>query len=313
MKNARRILDQAKGPECLGRSLKRLAIEVFPGMGEHAGRAHAWITLWVDSRPRVSREVLVQELRELCSTDSAVVQWRVKSEGLTNCEVLWGDPPQGEWITQEQGLSLITRFTQVKHAGVFLDHAPLRIWLRTHMRGLSVLNTFAYTGTLSVAAQVAGASRVCTVDLSKATIAWAKRNAELNAGLQDATPLDQMDFWVADVLEWLPRTAKRIAAGKQPAFDAVILDPPSFSRSKSGTFSTQKDLITLHVQALSVLARGGYLITSVNSEFLSQIEFEKAVLKAGHTAGRALKKVGPLQAPKPFPETQIKGAIFIVN
>ena len=63
--------------------------------------------------------------------------------------------------------------------GLFLDHRPLRAWLEKNARGWRVLNTFAYTGSLSVAAGLGGASHATTLDLSGATLRWARENQAL--------------------------------------------------------------------------------------------------------------------------------------
>src|SRR6202041_44691 len=142
-----------------------------------------------------------------------------------------------------------------KHPGLFLDHAPLRAWLKENSKGLNVLNTFAYTGSLSVAAGVGGAKKVTTLDLSRPTLEWARENWELNRLAEKNS-----DFIFGDYFEWIPRLAK-----KNQLFDCVILDPPSFSRGKKGGFSTTKDLRTLHELALDCVAPEGVLVTSINS------------------------------------------------
>lgn len=320
--HAVRLLDQSRGPAVLGSGVTRWAIEIFPGVGVHKSEAVAWVTFWVNRGPdmpegSVARQQLIAELQSLWRPDalphSAVVQWRVKSAPLSDCETLWGVPPADDWVTHEEDLQFITRFEGVKHPGIFLDHAPLRQWLVQNARGLNVLNTFAYTGSLSVAAQHAGAAQICTVDLSRATIEWAKKNAALVPSSAEHTAIGQMDFWAADVMEWLPRTAKRIQAGLRPAFDLVILDPPSFSRSKGGVFSTEKDTAKLHAMALDVMpATGGWLVSSVNSEFITQAGFVSQILETLQAQGRSAQVVQELTAPDPFPRTQIKGAIFRV-
>src|SRR5207302_10719388 len=86
---------------------------------------------------------------------------------------------------------------------------------------LEILNTFAYTCAFSVCAAKAGA-RTTSLDLSKKYLEWGKRNFTLNR-------LDPAghDFIYGDTFAWLRRLAK-----KRRRFDCVVLDPPTFSRSK---------------------------------------------------------------------------------
>jgi 23S rRNA (cytosine1962-C5)-methyltransferase len=131
-----------------------------------------------------------------------------------------------------------------------------------------VLNTFAYTCGFSVCAARAGA-RVTSLDLSRKYLDWGRRNFTLN----ELDPAAH-DFIHGDALDWLRRLAK-----KGRAFDAVVLDPPTFSQSKEhGRFQVEKDMGRLVTASLAVLRPGGILFVSSNAarwkpaEFLAQVE-----------------------------------------
>jgi len=103
-------------------------------------------------------------------------------------------------------------------------------------------------------------------------------------------------------------------------YDMVIMDPPSFSRSDKGTFSTAKDLPKLHELALELLAPGGLLITSINSAQISWAQFEKDILQAAKQKNCTLQVLKRLEQPETFPnwlheqaeERYLKGFIFRV-
>ena len=206
----------------------------------------------------------------------------------------------------ELGVRYILRTKKSRHPGVFLDHFPLRKWMihSGQVRG-TVLNTFSYTGSLSCAAFKGGASSVLTLDLSKPTIEWARENWALNE-----FPTAAGDFIFGDVLEWLPKFKK-----KDRLFDNVILDPPSFSRGKAGTFSTERDGSYLHELALDVLAPGGLLISSINSETISQQDFNRDLRKVLQSQKKEFQWVMDLCAdPVGFPgATHLKGAVVRVG
>ena len=89
----------------------------------------------------------------------------------------------------------------------------------------------------------------------------------------------------------------------------MILDPPSFSRGKKGSFSTSKDLVRLHELAFDVLKPGGVLVTSINSENVSWGTFEKEVTAAAR--GVKYSVVSRITAPETFPKaTYLKGWIL---
>ncbi|MCM2323416.1 MAG: class I SAM-dependent methyltransferase, partial [Oligoflexia bacterium] len=178
-----------------------------------------------------------------------------------------------------------------RHPGLFLDHAPLRQWLRRRARDWRVLNTFAYTGSLSVAAGAGGARQVTTLDLARPAIQWAEENWRLN-GFSD----ERARFIAGDVFEWLPRLKR-----EGQTFDCVILDPPSFSHGKKGNFSTSKDLPRLHALALELLAPGGTLVTSINSAQVSWARFERDVAEAARERRRELEVLAQIDLPETFP------------
>jgi 23S rRNA (cytosine1962-C5)-methyltransferase len=264
--------------------LKHLAIDLFLD--------HIWITQW---KPVKS---------ETLSTVSSILSSRFKdriaaivlmdrSTVASEAEVItWsGTVKPGRFTVLERGIPYLVQMEKTKHPGLFLDHAPLRTWLRETQANKTVLNLFSYTGSLSVAAGIGGAAKVTTLDLSKPTIEWAKENWT-HAGL----PADRGDFIYGDVFEWLPKFEKR---GLK--FDTILSDPPSFSRGNKGTFSTQKDSGKLHEAILPLLKSGGILVTSINSENHSERNFLKDIEEAAHATQCTLHLIGRVDLPNSFP------------
>ena len=157
-----------------------------------------------------------------------------------------------------------------------------------------VLNTFAYTCGFSVCAAKAGA-RVKSLDLSKKYLEWGRRNFALN-GLDPAAH----DFIFGDTFDWLRRLAK-----KGRVFDAVVLDPPTFSQSKeSGVFRAEKDYGKLVVAALVVLKPEGVLLASTNAAEWSPEEFVATVKAAVVSAKRRVVQEHFVPQPLDFPITR---------
>lgn len=141
--------------------------------------------------------------------------------------------------------------------GLFLDQRETRArLLAMDLTSKTVLNTFAHTGSLSVAAAMAGAETL-TLDLSKHYLDWARENFVLN----DLDP-DSHDFIYGDAMEWMDRLAK-----KGRSFDVVLVDPPSSStpRKKGAKrWSVDRDLHDLVTKALTLTSNGGSLFVSTN-------------------------------------------------
>jgi len=292
-----------------------VAVRVFHGPGEGSGdlqhfavdrfNDHYWVTQWdhpgfTPARERVQQQTIVQFLREKGAL-SVVGLGRPQRGVAPQAEVWWGESPDQPIIVREGQLNFWIRLRETRHPGLFLDHYPLRQWLLSHSRGLRVLNGFAYTGSLSLAAAAGGAQSVTTLDLSKPSIQWAQENFELN-GFQG----ESYRFIAGDVFEWLPRLRRSartsgLTQKSEGVFDCVILDPPSFSHGKKGNFSTAKDLTQLHKLALDLLAPGGFLVTSINSANVSWQKFEGDLLSAAREQSIDLQILRAMDLPETFP------------
>jgi 23S rRNA (cytosine1962-C5)-methyltransferase len=158
-------------------------------------------------------------------------------------------------------------------------------------RKSEILNCFAYTCGFSVCAAKAGA-RVTSLDLSKKYLEWGKRNFTLN-GLDPAAH----DFIFGDTFDWLRRLAK-----KGRMFDAVVLDPPTFSQSKEhGAFRAEKDYGKLVTAALPVLKPGGVLLASTNAADWPPENFLADVETSVRAAKRKIVKQHYIPQPPDFP------------
>jgi 23S rRNA (cytosine1962-C5)-methyltransferase len=285
------------GPSEAKGALENIAIDQF-------GK-HAWVTEWEGG---LQREKPTQEIISFLKEKgflSAVALFRPEKNIPAEPEILFGSPPENAFEVKEDRARFWIRLREVKHPGLFLDHRPLRKWLAENSQGLKVLNTFAYTGSLSIAAGLGGASKVTTLDLSKPTIEWAKTNWALN----QLSP-ESGDFIFGDYFEWLPKMAKR-----NDRFDCVILDPPSYSRGKKGDFSTSRDLVKLHQAALDVLEPQGILITSLNSANVSKKKYHSEIEQACRLKKIKLTELAEIKLPPSFPtrageEPYLKGWIL---
>jgi 23S rRNA (cytosine1962-C5)-methyltransferase len=295
------------------------AVRVFHGPGEVTQAEGAGLLIekfsdgyWIFEREGKGRkpasEKTVLEFLRSKSARRAVWLRRPKQGVPEEAECVLGADLEPE-VVEENGLRFEIRYQDTRHPGLFLDHEPLRAWLATHDVGPRVLNLFAYTGSLSIAAAKGGAQSVTTLDLSKPTLDWAKRNWELN-GLSGVEPR----WFAEDTFRGLQRFAK---AGEK--FDTIILDPPSFSRDKQGkTFSTAKDLRALHEAVFQVLEpKGGYVVTSINSANRSWEQYAQDVLQAA--GRRKVQVLRRIDAPETFPtflnepeERYLKGWILRV-
>jgi 23S rRNA (cytosine1962-C5)-methyltransferase len=204
----------------------------------------------------------------------------------------WAGAPVPELVAKENGLSFRIRPSEGLAVGLYLDMRETRQWLRSRLRGRSVLNCFAYTCAFGMYAHDGGASRVVNVDLSRRVLDWGEENLRLNGGVPD-----RRDHLAGDAFEWLRRFAR-----KGDRFDVVILDPPSFSTSKGGVFSAKRDYSKLVAAAAPVVSEAGWLVACCNLEDLPGERFNAQIRRGLNSAGRpgrVLERLGP--SPIDFP------------
>jgi 23S rRNA (cytosine1962-C5)-methyltransferase len=200
---------------------------------------------------------------------------------------LGGEALSARFPVKEQGLSYWMDFQSGYSQGLFLDQRLNRHRLGELCAGKTVLNTFAYTCSFGVAAVSHGAKAV-NLDLSRNYLEWGQENYRLN-GVEP----QESDFIYGDVFDWLTRFAKR---GRR--FDIVILDPPTFSRSRtSGAFRAEKDYGALLESALRIIGTDGILLCCLNTHQVSAAGF-RYLLKNSLSAPADFKQ---MPMPEDFP------------
>ncbi len=175
--------------------------------------------------------------------------------------LLFGD--RLERKIKEHGIWHAINLTMDKDASFYLDTRNLRKWLIENMRGKSVLNTFAYTGSLGTAATAGGASQTVQIDLNHQYLNQAKDSYSLNG-----FPIQKRDFITAD---FFPAISK-LKSSKQ-LFDCVILDPPFFSLTAKGRVDLENESARLINKVRPLVKKGGQIIAINNALFLSGKEY----------------------------------------
>lgn len=184
-------------------------------------------------------------------TSHVVLKTRAKQKGKNQYEKV--DKSQQSIVVTEYGAKLKVNLWDYLDTGLFLDHRKTRQIVAQKAKNKSLLNLFAYTGSVSLQAALHGASEVVTVDMSKTYLDWAQDNFTLN-NLSG----HKYQFVQADCLQWLKNNKQ--------TFDVVFIDPPTFSNSKrmEDSFDVQRDHVDLITDGLKSLAENGELIFTNN-------------------------------------------------
>jgi 23S rRNA (cytosine1962-C5)-methyltransferase len=200
----------------------------------------------------------------------ATVIWKPpskrKSTEVRKSRILRGVPP-GIVDIREGKLQLHVDPWEGQKSGAFLDLRGLRKFIATQpLKNKRVLNTFAYTGTLGLAAETAGAKEIWNVDISDGALAAAKKYHAL-----DKTK----HRWItADVFDWLEKL------GPKEMFDLIILDPPQMAATSQQVPGALRSYRKLFQLALPHLIPGGTLIGCCCTSRISRADFKLSIDQA---------------------------------
>ena len=204
----------------------------------------------------------------------------------------WMNDAEPDRRIREHGVWYALDLQANRDAGLYLDTRNLRKWLIENMTGARVLNTFAYTGSLGVAARAApadpvrGASRVIHLDLKRAFLNVAKTSYTLNG-----FPIAKADFVAGDF--W-PQISRLIKSAQ--LFDCVIVDPPFFAQTAKGRVDLEKNYSRVLNKVRPLIADGGRLVAVNNGLYVSGAEFMatlNALCSDGYLKIEELIPVGP--------------------
>ncbi|PIE79174.1 MAG: SAM-dependent methyltransferase [Candidatus Delongbacteria bacterium] len=169
----------------------------------------------------------------------------------------------------ESGIKFEVNLKDYLDTGIFLDHSPVREIAMKLGKEKRVLNLFSYTSSFSLYVLKGGAKFCRSVDISNTYVDWSRRNHILNN-------IDKSLYEIRrdDCLNHLKFSNK-----KGEKFDFIIMDPPTFSRSKKikkSVFNVQKDHVEMINNGTNLLSEGGVILFSNN---LTTFKMDKQILK----------------------------------
>lgn len=191
--------------------------------------------------------------------------------------MLSGEAP-GEVEIEVAGLRLQIDPLHSQKTGFYLDQLPNYELVAQHAPGRRVLDCFTSQGAFALACARGGASEVVAVEGSAESIRTAQQNAERN----------QLEVrWIEqDVFQYL-----RGAEKAEERFDLIVLDPPSFAKSKGGLHDALRGYKELHVRVFKILSSNGILATFSCSHHVGGEIFEKMIADALVDARRSARRL----------------------
>jgi len=191
--------------------------------------------------------------------------------------LLRGDAPN-EIEIEVAGLKLQIDPLHAQKTGFYLDQLPNYALVAEHAKGRRVLDCFANQGAFGLACARAGAREVVGVEAGVESVRAAERNSARNQ-----LPVR----WIEqDVFQFL-----RGAEKAEEKFDLIILDPPSFTKSKGSLHDALRGYKELHVRAFNLLSPNGMLATFSCSHHVGAEIFEKMIADALVDARRSARRL----------------------
>ena len=151
--------------------------------------------------------------------------------------------------------------------GFFLDQRENRKAIHRYANGAAVLDCFCNEGGFALHAANAKAASVHGFDISESAITKSKVNARLNSA--------SVEFEICDVSEKL-----KFLGEKNKKFDMVILDPPSFTKSKKNIPAALREYKEINAAAMRLINAGGFLVTASCSHHITEDGFLSAIEQA---------------------------------
>lgn len=236
------------------------------------------LTLAMDQRKELLTAALVALLAPVAIIERNDAPVR-RAEGLELATgTLYGESPREVEIVME-GLRFAINPLHGQKTGFYLDQVDNYRQVATYAKGRRVLDCFTNQGAFALACAKAGATSVLAVEVGADAVATARRNAERN-------DLNWIDWREANVFDFLPIEEKRGAR-----YDLIILDPPSFTKSKGQLSDAMRGYKEIHLRALKLLSEDGLLATFCCSHHVSAAEFGEMMIDASVDARRSVRQL----------------------
>jgi 23S rRNA (cytosine1962-C5)-methyltransferase len=228
------------------------------------------------------RETILDILEKLCSPagiyERAEETFQEVEGGAGGNRLARGKEPPDLVEIAEYGIKFAVDIKRGQKTGFYLDQRENRSAFAQYIQGGPVLDCFCHTAAFGVYSAVVGkANRVVALDTSERALELAKRNTELNG-------VKGLETIRGDAFQELRRLREA-----QEQFDAIVLDPPKFAKSRAGLAGAMKGYKDLNLVAMQIIKKDGILATCSCSQHVDEDSFVRVLNEAAHDVNRTLQ------------------------
>lgn len=235
------------------------------------------LTLAMDQRKSLIVEALVSLLQPGSITERNEAPVR-RAEGMELVKgAVHGEAP-APFEMRSGGMVFQVDVLEGQKTGLYLDQLSNYELVSRFAKGRRVLDCFTNQGGFAQACALAGAAEVAAVDSSEPAIALASKNADASGA--------RIGFIAANCFDFLKESEAR-----GDTYDLIILDPPSFTKTKQSVNDAMRGYKEIHLRALKMLQPGGILATFSCSHHVSTGDFHGMIVDAGVDAKRTLRQM----------------------
>jgi 23S rRNA (cytosine1962-C5)-methyltransferase len=223
------------------------------------------------------REILLDALERVHSPRLVYERSEGGGRRLEGLEERKGPVRGGGPATEEietDGVRFLVDVSAGPKTGFFLDQRTNRNIVRRLAEGRDVLDGFCAAGGFGLYALAGGAKSVLAVDSSRQAVEAARANAVRNGFASR---------WAGESADLFQALRDMAASGRR--FDLVVLDPPSFTKSREGREGAVRGYRDINRMGMSVLSPGGLLATSSCTQLIDVAKWKEALADAAADAG----------------------------
>lgn len=267
-----------------GDGIGGLVIEYFDGY---------YVINWYSKGIYKFKDEIINSLKQLVEFKGIYQKKRFNEDGkyIEQDDFIIGVRAEDPILVKENGVNFAIYLNDGAMVGVFLDQRQVRKTIKDkYSKDKTVVNLFSYTGAFSVFAALGGAKSTLSVDLANRSLPKTIEQFSINN-----IDLQNQEIVVEDVFNYF-----KYAVKKELKFELVILDPPSFAKSKKFKFSAHNDYKDILKQAIAITEDQGVIVASTNCSSLNMDKFKEFINDAFKESDLGYKILEEYSLPEDF-------------